>query len=256
VPHTESKQLKVNTMRTKTLVLTALGALSASGLMAQTNVYSLNAVGYINVALPSGYSIIADQLWSSTGSNTLSTVLPTPADGSMDQDVLLKFNGTGYSTYQPDSLDLPANGGSGDGWDGHGNVTLNPGEAAFFKNIYAPTNLTFVGTVPQGTNTVQLNLGYNLVSSPVPQSGGVTSVLGLPVDPGSSDDNNQLLLYSNPGGYSSYTVDSLSIGAGNPGWDTTEPVIPVGAGFFYRIVTQSGVPNPNITWTRVFSVNQ
>jgi hypothetical protein len=246
--HTESKQLKVNTMRTKTLVLTALGALSASGLMAQTNVYSLNAVGYINVTIPAGYSIIADQLWSSAGSNTLATVLPVPADGSQDNDQVLKFNGSGYNTYQMDSLDLPANGGTGDGWDGNGNVTLNPGEAAFFKNIYSSAyTVTFVGTVPQGTNTVALNLGYNLVSSPVPQAGGVSTVLGLTIPGDDSEDNDTLLTYTG-GNYQTYNADAL----GANGWDGTEPTVAVGQGFFFRVI--SG--NAPFAWTRVFSVNQ
>jgi hypothetical protein len=63
-------------MRTKTLFLTALSSMSALGLMAQTstNVYSLNAVGYINVVCPPGFSMIADQLWAS-GGNTISNLL-------------------------------------------------------------------------------------------------------------------------------------------------------------------------------------
>jgi hypothetical protein len=46
-------------MRTKTLALsTILSALGAASVVAQNNVYSLNAVGYINVSCPPGYSIL------------------------------------------------------------------------------------------------------------------------------------------------------------------------------------------------------
>lgn len=241
-------------MRTKVLALAALGTLGAAlGALAQTNVYSLNAVGYINVTLPPGYSIIADQLWFDTsGSNTLGKVLPTPADSSMDNDQLYKFNGTGYATYNMDSL-------STDGWDGSANATLNPGEGAFFHNIYSnAVTVTFVGTVPQGTNIVQLNGGYNLVSSPIPLSGGLTTVMGLPPNiAGGAHDNDNVITYNNTSGYSSYNVDSLAVGAGNPGYDQgSEPTVGVGQGFFYYVNNKQNPPNSPFAWTQVFSVNQ
>jgi hypothetical protein len=148
--------------------------------------------------------------------------------------------------------------------------TLNPGEAAFFRNPWL-TNLTFtfVGQVPQGQNSVVMQPGYNMVSSPVPQAGGITSVLGL--EPTGIQNYNQsydqggagdvVSVYNNPGGYSSQVEDDYS---GNPGgnnfsgvggtspipWDT-EPSPLVGQGFWYRVQ-----PNAvTLTWTRTFSVN-
>src|SRR5947207_10303632 len=54
--HTE---IQTSHMRTKTLLLTAaLAAAGAASAMAQ-NVYSVNAVGYANVSVPSGFSMIA-----------------------------------------------------------------------------------------------------------------------------------------------------------------------------------------------------
>ena len=44
-------------------------ALGTASLVAQTNVYSINAVGYINLTLQPGFNIIACQL--QTGSNTV-----------------------------------------------------------------------------------------------------------------------------------------------------------------------------------------
>jgi len=128
------------------------------------------------------------------------------------------------------------------------NVTLNPGEAAFYDNLGgAPITFTFVGTVPQGTNTVQLSTGFNLVSSVVPQAGGLTSVLGFPVASDFSQDGDLAYVYSNPGGYTIYTADS----AAPSKWDAPpgEPSIAVGTGFFY-------LAQGPVTWTRVFSVNQ
>ena len=48
-------------MRTKTMLLSALlGTLGSVSLMAQsTNVYSLNAVGYINVTVQPGFNIVS-----------------------------------------------------------------------------------------------------------------------------------------------------------------------------------------------------
>jgi hypothetical protein len=51
-------------MRTKTLLLTA--ALAVAGLSsASAQVYSVNAVGYINLSLPKGFSMICNQLKAS-----------------------------------------------------------------------------------------------------------------------------------------------------------------------------------------------
>jgi len=231
-------------MRTKTLVLTALSSFSAIGLMAQsTNVYSLNAVGYINVSCPPGFSIIACQLIASPD-NTIGTLLPISADGHEDGCQFFKFNGSGYASYGADSTSVPP-------WSPNGSATLNPGEAGFFENNQI-TNIifTFVGTVPQGTNTVTLNRGFNLVSSPIPQSGGITTVLGLSSIASGNNDGDQLFLYNNTGssaGYASYGVDSTA----TPPWSPSEPSIGVGQGFFYEV----GSANPVVTWTRVFSVN-
>jgi len=59
-------------MRTKTLLLSGVvAALTSASLMAQ--VYSLNAVGYINVTIPPGFSIVANQL--NTTNNNISPLL-------------------------------------------------------------------------------------------------------------------------------------------------------------------------------------
>src|SRR5688572_17861389 len=68
-------------MKTKTKFLTALVALAGgASLMAQ--VYSVNMVGYINLTMPAGFSLVGNQL--STGGNTLSQVFPSvPAESQV-----------------------------------------------------------------------------------------------------------------------------------------------------------------------------
>src|SRR4051812_11081510 len=67
-------------MRTKAL-LCAAGILAAGAAtsMAQSNVYSLNVVGYVNVSLTNGFNMVANQLdLDGTGiNNTVTNVVGT-----------------------------------------------------------------------------------------------------------------------------------------------------------------------------------
>jgi hypothetical protein len=236
-------------MRTKTLVLTALGSLSALGLMAQTgtNVYSLNAVGYINVTLPPGYSIIADQLIA-TGGNTISNLV-NDTSGSLDGLTYFKWTG---SKFNYDTANAQFGSGQ-NGWPSGGQDTLNPGEAAWFQNPFTTNvTLTFVGTVPQGTNTVALPVGFSMISSPVPQAGTLSTVLGFT----NVTAGDVVFAWVNNGtGGGSYVdggdqVTPPQFGTGyNSEWSPNEPTIAVGQGFWYQATAA-------VNWTRVFSVNQ
>jgi hypothetical protein len=211
-------------MRTKALLgLAALaaGALSAT---AQNNVYSLNVVGYYNIAVPANKLVmIANQL--NTSNNKISSLLPNGPAGAQ----LYKFNGT-YSSYLFDDLDNV--------WTPNGDATLNPGEGAFFKSPVA-TTVTFVGEVMQGklTNTLTLK-GLSLRSSMVPQEGKATTLLGIPAEGG-----DQLYKYGN--GYTSFLFDDL-----DNVWTPSEPVIGVGEAFFYR----KGAASVQSQWIRDFTV--
>jgi hypothetical protein len=234
-------------MRTKTLALSALlGALGTASLVAQTNVYSLNAVGYINVTLAPGFNIIACQL--QTGTNTVANLL-NDASGIYDGCVVYKYN-PAHGGYAEDFGDSQGSSYA-NGWDNNGTITMNPGEAIWFNNG-ASSNLvaTFVGTVPQGTNTVPIQQGYQMISSPVPFSGDLVTNMGFT----NYADSSIVYVYSNPAtpkpGYTEYFVD---IQGGDCGymsqWDTPDPVLNVGEGFFYN----SG---PGATpWVQVFSIN-
>jgi len=260
-------------MRTKTLLLSGVvAALTSASLMAQ--VYSLNAVGYINVTIPPGFSIVANQL--NTTNNNISPLLDSQInpDGvsGLNLCTFYKFaNGPGpYTTLQPDFFSVNTIP-----WDQAyaSNTTLNPGEAMFVKNLNT-TNVvvTFVGTVLQGslTNTALVGPGFSLVSSLVPQAGRVDVDLGLP-----EVDTDNVYIY-NPStatvpGWQTYTGDESST-QGQP-WDSPtgqplNPTVVVGQGFFYHAFeTGSAIgnaPNGGTTyttggysalWTRTFNVN-
>src|SRR3954468_1352288 len=73
-PHTEIHN--TSHMRTKTLLLTAaLAAAGAASAMAQ-NVYSVNAVGYVNKSVVHGYSIVANPFV--VANESLDALMPVP----------------------------------------------------------------------------------------------------------------------------------------------------------------------------------
>jgi hypothetical protein len=217
-------------MRTKTILLSGVvAALSSASIMAQ--VYSLNAVGYINVTVPPQFSIIANQL--NTTNNDLSPLLDSQLlDGGHAGVVLFKYSpASGYTVI----ID------TGTAWSGPATTTtLNPGEAAFIYNPFTTNfTLTFVGTVLQGSLTNTLATSFNLASSIVPQSGAIDTALGLIPNPG-----DVVFLYNSVNGYSTYVATSSTT------WSPSDPAPAVGQGFFYYTANPAG-----LSWVRVFNVN-
>jgi hypothetical protein len=255
-------------MRTKTLLLSAaLGALSSASLMAQ--VYSLNAVGYINVTLQPGLNQVADQLYSTNG-------LPNYISPTLDAQVGTSpaFVGCRLYKYNPVSesyVGWSITAGSQAGYTGPGTepwheltgidaatVTLNPGEAVWFINSQTTNlTLTFVGTVPS-TNSTLLGLtnslsyptggaGLQMVSSIVPIAGQLDTTLGL--TPGTKDT---VYIYvpstQSYNGYRWSAAGSWTLVSGTG----TAPVLSVGQGFWYNVFT-AGSTN---SWVQVFGVSQ
>lgn len=212
-------------MRTKVLLgAVGLAAGLATSAMAQSNVYSLNVVGYYNIPVAAGQKLmIANQL--NTTNNTLGALIPNgPANANF-----FKYNG-GFVGYSYDDLSLA--------WSPDGNATLNPGEGGFYVSPTA-TTLTFVGEVLQGSLTNTLPVGSKVMrSSIVPQQGLVSTDLGLP-----GEDNDNLFTYS--GGYTGYSYDGLGAA-----WGPTEPTISVGQAFFY-VKAPGGTQSK---WIRNFTV--
>jgi hypothetical protein len=217
-------------MRTKTILLSALlGALGSVSVMAQTNVYSLNAVGYINVTIQPGYNIITCPLIASPD-NTIATLLNNTngqyQSGARTSSDVYQFSG---GTYTAEDEASSANAPSG--WAAGGTITINPGQAVFFYNPTS-TNMsaTFVGTVPTGPITNALIPGYNLVGSVVPVTGDiVTNPISLFTNGAySGRTSDYIYTYSPSAGYSSQ--DSFTAA----GWNTGDPTLTnVYEGFFF-----------------------
>jgi hypothetical protein len=224
--------------------------------MAQsTNVYSLNAVGYINVTAPANsFSLIACPLIASPD-NTVGTVLNNGSGWLTGSQVFFYNPATGQlGTDQA----MPVGSGRGqtpntNGWAANGTNVLAPGVACWFQNS-ASTNitLTFVGTVPQGSLTNTLVSGYNLVSSAVPTSGdlitnSITSLTNYNV-------GDEVFVYNPVSGYTIYASSTILRQSGygyNGNWASSgDPTVPnVGEGFWYQ---NTGAP---VSWVENFSVN-
>jgi hypothetical protein len=215
-------------MRTKTLLCAAaLAAGVATSAVAQSNVYSLNVVGYYNVTVPANqYVLVANQL--NTTNNTLAGVIPSPPPGATFQ----AFSGGGLSAYTFDDVDLV--------WTPNGNASLAPGQGGYFRSPVA-TTVTFVGEVKQGslTNTLPKNQ-YVITASIVPQGTNVAA-LGVPGEGGDT-----LQTYNN--GFTAFTFDDVDL-IWTPG-APEGPNIAVGQSFFYRKSPAGSQTN----WIRNFTV--
>lgn len=214
-------------MRTKTFLLSA--AVLAAGLSASVaqSVFSVNAVGYVNIPVSGAYTLIANPL---NGTNNLmSTVIPAPPDGT----VILKWNPASQS------FSAPFTYVDGLGWLPDG--TINPGEGFFINTGGSATTLTFVGEVPQGANLANpLSANYTLISSIVPQSISLA-------DPSASfpaQDGDVVLVWN----VATQRFDAPFTYVDGLGWLPSNPTPAVGQGFFFNTTTAR-------TWTRTFSVN-
>lgn len=209
-------------MRTKLILTTAaIGVAGSLGAFAQ--VYSVNAVGYINVNVPAnGYALVANQL--NSGGNTVNEVLGAQPEGT----IVFQFGAAGFT----------ANSYSFGAWDVPGAV-LAPGQGFFVQNNAAtPLTVTFVGEVPQGPLSTPMTANLNLVASQVPQAGKLQADLAFPAGEG------DVVYQWDATGQKYKDANAFVFG----GWDLGDPQISVGEGFF---VLKAAAGN----WTRNFSVN-
>ena len=205
-------------MKKQSLLLTAVAVClgTASAFAAVTS----NVVGYVNKSIPSGLSLIANQLDNKTG-NKLPDVLPAIPDGA----TVYKFNGAGYNSV-----------GFFGGYDaGADAFTLNPGEGVFI-NVDAPTTLTFAGEVRQGNlSTPLVGNGLTVAASQVPQAGTIDTALGF-----APHDGDTVYKFAN-GAFTALTYFG--------GWDAgSAPSLAIGEAVF--ILT-----DVNRSWDRTFVVN-
>lgn len=212
-------------MRTKTVLLTAaLGAVSIATSVAQT-VYSVNAVGYVNVTVPAGqFALLANPL--NQGDNKVATILP---------DVPVN---TVVYVYDAATSAFSAATKRATGWTGGGaSAVLAPGQGFFVKNAgTTDMTITFVGEVPQGDLKADFGAGFNLLGSLVPQSGKVETELKLP-----AQVNDKVYLY----GAAGYTTITKRATGWTPGG---EPTVGVAQGFWLNAGAKG-------SWTRSFNVN-
>jgi hypothetical protein len=216
-------------MRTKTLLLTA--ALSAAGVAtSMAQVYSVNAVGYVNTTLVPGLNLISNPLIGADNKiSTLLTGVPVNTqvyrfvNGSFESATLLAFG------WNPPAV---------------GAATSLPGEGLFVRlpAAAAPVTITFVGEVPQGDLLrTPLPAGLSIVSSQVPQA-GTADALGLP-----KETNQQVYQWDEATqGYKVSTfLGTAAAGFYNPPLSS----LAVGEAFFLRRVTAGN-------WDRDFNVNE
>jgi hypothetical protein len=222
-------------MRTKTLLLTA--ALSAAGIAtSMAQVYSVNAVGYVNTPLPPGFSLVSNPLNNTTG-NTIQNLFGAGIQGTVpDGMVVYHFNPTTdqfvVAVYDGiDSAFAPAANAAQVIPPGTGVFVFNPGGS--------PVTCTFVGEVPQGAASNQdLPQGFSIKGSTVPQEGTLPQLQF----PGADGD----IVYEwNP--VTDQYISAVFDGIDNA-WVPAAPNIQVGEAFYiYK--------NAPATWTRNFSVN-
>lgn len=221
-------------MRTKTLVIAA--ALLAAGVassLAQSNVYSLNVVGYVNTVIvgDAKYTAVANPL--DAEANTLGALLGSLPNGSQ----VLKYNPalSDYESYGKVAF--------GTGWTGGGEaVSLAPGEGVLILTPAGSANVTntFVGEVMQGSAlTVNLPAGYKMIGNMVPDS-GLVSDLGL-VPP-----NGSQLLKWDIGLQDFVGFGKVAFGSG---WTPSVPSIGVAEAFFVNAAEA-------YDWVRDFNVPQ
>jgi hypothetical protein len=226
-------------MRTKTLLLiAAIGAAGAATSMAQ--VFSVNAVGYVNKTIPAnGFAMISNPLKAAT--NTIDALFTGVPAGTQ---VYIYTPGKGYDVGTFDDLD-------GSFGPTVGKMTLMPGQGVFVKNPTGnPLTITFVGEVPQGTLNTAMVAGLQMVSSQVPQA-GTPNDLGFPntaaegLTPG--DQVYKFVVSdSNPANNQKYLVATYDDLADD--WD--KPItFDVGEAVFVKLAKA-------VTWTRQFNVNQ
>ncbi len=212
-------------MKTKALLAAGLMmAATAASSLAQT-VYSVNAVGFVNLNFAPGFSIASNPLDGAT--NTVAVLFPSVPNGTS----VFKFD-TALGQYTGTTF-LFGN------W-GNPTFSLVPGEGFFFKNPGATTiTNTFVGNVKQGTLVTSLGAGFTLVGSQVPQAGLVTTDLGLPI-------GNAESVFKFDAATQQYTGATFLFGNWGGGG---EPSVAVGEGFFVK-------KNASASWSRTFSVTQ
>jgi hypothetical protein len=200
-------------------------------------VFSVNAVGYVNKTIPKGnkLALISNPLDAGAGNNTIGNLFKGAPDGTQ----VYKFDGTAFITATFDSIEgafLPAAAAA---------TEVKPGEGVFVRNTSATDDykVTFVGEVPQGAAWADnpYPKGLSILSSIVPQAGTAAELGFIGKD---GDQINQF--QPDTQNYYVSTFDSLQP-AGQE-WGPALKPLAVGEAFFLR----AGAAGK---WSRTFTVS-
>jgi hypothetical protein len=225
-------------MKTKAILLAAAAVAMVASSQAQ--VYSVNAVGYVNTTLKGGFNLVSNPL--NAADNTIGNLFKNIQGGVPGGTTVYKFVNGNFVAAVYDDLDnvyTPAAAAA---------ETVVPGDGVFVL-IPGTTDkvLTFVGEVPQGPTATAIPKGFSIKSSVVPQAVAPdktknTDGSAAPIPAADAD-----VLYRYKPATKNYDTFSYIELLG--GWDTPLPVIDVGEAFYYfRATTPT-------TWNRTFSVN-
>ena len=206
-------------MRTKSLLaaaaIVAAGAMSS---MAQSNVYSLNIVGYVNVPVTNGVlALLANPLKPSNGDYNITNTIKLQDPGS-DGTSLFQWN-QGTSSWDLFSWF------DGFGWFPDAPQDLGKG---FFLQPTATQTITLVGEVQTGSSTNVISGALSLLGSKVPVAGS---------EPGGSVGHDGDGIFTWDAGANSWILTSYFDGYG---WfdansaETNGPVLKVAEAFFYQ----------------------
>jgi hypothetical protein len=192
------------------------------------NIKSANAVGFVQILAPPGFSLIANQL--SNGGNTPPEIFA--ATSVPEGARLQKYDAPGASFDMAQFIDAA--------WEGDA-ISFGPGDGGWFENpTGASIPIKFVGEVPEGELSIPLVAGWSLPSSMVPQTGLLSPNLGYV--PQEGDQIHQ----HNPatGGF---IINSYIDGAWEGGSNGSAPTIKVGESFWIYSTTARN-------WVRSFKI--
>jgi len=234
-------------MRTKALLLAA--AFAAVGVATSVaQVYSVNAVGYVNVSLTPGFNLVSNPLDAGAGNNTVANLFKNISPSVPSGLKVYVFN-EATGGYYPAAQWSPVPG-VGFGTGTSATLEVKPGQGAFVfdpdANNAPARTLTFVGEVMQGTLSNPLPLGFSIRANQVPQA-GAPNTFGLPGTPG----DKVYKFNKTTGGYDTYQYAGAPFNSwrNSSGVSGPLPTIDVGEAFFMYRATSAG------TWSRTFNVN-
>jgi hypothetical protein len=217
-------------MRTKALFLSAAAGLATLVATQAQVVYSVNVVGYVNVTLDAGWTMVSNPLDNGAG-NLVTDLMPAAETAAGTQ--VYKWNGEGFDTL---TLQFGAwNPAPAEAID----MTMNPGEGVFISSG-SEQSVTFVGEVKEGANDVVLPQGWSIFSSVAPVTTDLSDAeVAFPAENG---DNFYRYDQSLNGGAGGYVPGSYSFGS----WITPMVLEPGQATWVSKQTEQ--------TWTRTFDV--